>query len=51
MVAPVGITAVGLPVGLQIIGPRFEDDTAITFAELLGDLVGGYRAPPDLTPA
>jgi len=51
VVAPVGITAVGLPVGLQIIGPRFEDDTAITFAELLGDLVGGYRAPPDLTPA
>lgn len=46
VVAPVGNTAGGLPVGLQIIGPRFEDDTAITFAELLADVVGGYRRPP-----
>jgi len=49
VVAPVGMTAAGLPVGLQIVGPRFEDDTAITFAELLADLVGGYRSPPDPT--
>jgi amidase len=49
VVAPVGITAAGLPVGLQIIGPRYEDDTAITFAELLADLIGGYRVPPGLT--
>ena len=44
-VAPVGTTAAGLPVGLQIIAPRFEDDTAITFAELLAELIGGYRRP------
>jgi len=35
-----------LPVGAQIIGPMYEDDTAITFAELLGDVVGGYQRPP-----
>lgn len=33
--APVGSTTGGLPIGIQIIGPRYEDDTAITFAELL----------------
>lgn len=47
VVAPVGATAAGLPVGLQIVAPRYEDDTAITFAELLADAVGGYRRPPD----
>ena len=44
--APVGRTRRGLPVGAQIIGPLYEDDTAITFAELLGDVVGGYEPPP-----
>jgi amidase len=44
--APIGRTSEGLPIGLQIIGPSHEDDTAITFAELLADLVGGYEPPP-----
>jgi amidase len=42
---PVGRTAGGLPVGAQIIGPIFEDDTAITFAELLAGVVGGFEPP------
>ena len=46
VVAPVGRTGTGLPVGLQILGPAYEDDTAITFAELLGAVVGGYEVPP-----
>ncbi|MPZ95942.1 MAG: amidase, partial [Propionibacteriales bacterium] len=46
VVAPVGSTTDGLPVGMQIVGPAHEDDTAITFAELLTDLTGGYRPPP-----
>ena len=45
-VAPIGRTPAGLPVGAQIIGPLYGDDTAITFAELLGDVVGGYETPP-----
>jgi amidase len=45
-VAPVGRTAAGLPVGAQIVGPLYEDDTAITFAELLADHGGGYERPP-----
>jgi amidase len=32
---PIGRTTDGLPVGAQVIGPWHEDDTAITFAELL----------------
>jgi amidase len=44
--APIGRTAGGLPVGAQIIGPLYEDDTAITFAELTAGLVGGYKPPP-----
>jgi len=33
--APIGKTASGLPVGVQIVGPRFEDRTTIAFAALL----------------
>ena len=44
--APIGTTPGGLPVGAQIVGPLFEDDTPITFAELLVDVAGGYRPPP-----
>jgi amidase len=44
--APIGRTPGGLPVGAQIVGPLYEDDTAITFAELSGDVIGGYEPPP-----
>jgi amidase len=44
--APVGRAPGGLPVGTQIVGPLYEDDTAITFAELFADVVGGYEPPP-----
>lgn len=44
--APVGRTPGGLPVGAQVVGPLYEDDTAITFAGLLGEVTGGYQPPP-----
>jgi amidase len=44
--APIGHTPGGLPVGAQVIGPRHEDDTAITFAELAAEVVGGFTPPP-----
>jgi amidase len=44
--APIGRTPGGLPVGAQIMGPLYEDDTAITFAELFTDVIGGYEPPP-----
>lgn len=44
--APVGRTAGGLPVGLQIVGPYLEDRTTIDVARRLADVVGGYAPPP-----
>jgi len=44
--APIGRTSGGLPGGAQIVGPLYEDDTAITFAELLTDVIGGYEPQP-----
>jgi amidase len=43
---PVGLTSAGLPVGLQIMGPYLEDATPIHLAGALGDLLGGFKAPP-----
>lgn len=37
--APIGLTAAGLPAGIQVIGPPYEDDTALTFAELLAGVL------------
>jgi amidase len=45
-VAPVGQTDAGLPVGIQIMGPYWEDATPITFADLLAREIGGFVAPP-----
>ncbi|HJM74840.1 MAG TPA: amidase [Dehalococcoidia bacterium] len=45
-VAPVGLSADGLPVGVQIVAPYLEDRTAIDFAKRLGEVIGGYQPPP-----
>jgi amidase len=44
-VAPVGRTGAGLPVGMQIVAPMWEDGTSIEFAALLSDVTGGFTAP------
>ena len=43
---PVGRTASGLPAGAQILGPLYEEDSAITFAALLAEEIGGFERPP-----
>jgi amidase len=45
---PIGQTESGLPVGVQIIGGYLDDRTTITFAELIEQEFGGFRAPPGL---
>jgi amidase len=45
VVLPAGL-ARGLPVGLQIIGPRLEDRTVLDVATRIVELTGGYLAPP-----
>jgi amidase len=44
-VIPAGTTTEGLPVGVQLVGPLFEDRTPIRLAELLEGTLGGFRAP------
>jgi amidase len=44
--APVGRARSGLPVGIQIAAPYLEDRTAIRFAALLAEEIGGFVAPP-----
>jgi amidase len=42
---PAGLSADGLPVGVQLIGPMFEDRTPLRLAELLEERIGGFQAP------
>src|ERR1700758_2727853 len=46
-VAPAGLTAKGLPVGVQIIGPQYGDKSCIAFAGLLERAYRGFVAPPN----
>jgi amidase len=45
-VVPVGVTAQGLPVGLQIVGPFLEDRTTLAVARHVENLLGGFVPPP-----
>jgi amidase len=43
---PSGLSADGLPIGLQIVGPEYGDRTTIEVARLIAQELGGFRAPP-----
>jgi len=43
--APAGLTDEGLPVGIQVVGPLWEDDTPITFCEMSARELGGFTPP------
>jgi amidase len=45
-IAPAGLGAEGLPVGVQIVGPEFGDLSTIWLAGQLAGLIGGFQAPP-----
>ena len=45
-VAPVGRTEKALPVGIQIMGPIWEDATPLSFADALAREFGGFSPPP-----
>ena len=44
-IAPVGRSEDGLPIGLQIMGPYWEDATPIVFAMLQEQVLGNFTAP------
>jgi amidase len=48
-VFPTGPSKAGLPIGLQAIGPAYEDRTTIEFAKLVTDELGGFKPPPGYT--
>jgi amidase len=43
---PVAMSAEGLPIGLQIVGPWLEDRTPLKLAELIEREFGGFVPPP-----
>jgi amidase len=43
---PIGLSAQGLPVGVQIVGPWLEDRTPLRLAELIEHEFGGFVPPP-----
>ncbi len=45
-VVPAGVTADGLPVGVQIVGPYLEDRTTLAAGRCLTDVLGGFVPPP-----
>lgn len=48
-VVPAELAAGGLPVGVQVIGPRGRDDHVLNVAEAIEAATGGFRPPPELT--
>lgn len=45
-VFPTGLSAAGLPIGLQAIGPAYGDYLTIDFAAQLAREIGGFTPPP-----
>ncbi len=45
-VPPIGQTASGLPVGIQVVAPYLGDRTALAFARCMAEVIGGYVPPP-----
>ncbi len=44
-VFPTGLSKDGLPIGLQVIGAEFDDNTTMEFARLMAQEIGGFQAP------
>jgi amidase len=45
-VFPTGLSKNGLPIGLQVIGAEFDDNTTMEFARLMAAEIGGFQPPP-----
>jgi amidase len=43
---PIGRTAAGLPVGMQIVAPFLHDRRAVRAAQISTPVLGGYTTPP-----
>ena len=45
-VVPAGRSVDGLPIGVQIIGRPFEEETVLAAAEIIEEALGGWKPPP-----
>lgn len=45
-VVPCGRSPEGLPIGVQIVGRPFEEETVLAVAAVLEEALGGYQRPP-----
>jgi Asp-tRNA(Asn)/Glu-tRNA(Gln) amidotransferase A subunit family amidase len=45
-VVPAGRSADGLPIGVQIVGRPFEEETVLAAAKVIEGALGGWRRPP-----
>ena len=44
-VVPAGITADGLPVGVQVVTPPWQDELALEIAGIIEQVLGGFIPP------
>jgi amidase len=47
VVIPLTQSQEGLPIGVQVIGKRWEDERLLTIAQLLSELTPGFQRPPN----
>ena len=45
---PIGQTAEGLPVGMQLIGPKWSDHKILSIGEEISSVLGQHFTPPPL---
>jgi len=46
VVMPAGRNVDGLPIGVQLVGRRWDDDRLLAVADRVAAIIGGFRAPP-----
>jgi amidase len=48
VVVPAGLSREGLPIGIQVVGRRWDDAGVLAVARVVERLTGGFRPPPPL---
>ena len=47
VVLPMSQSQEGLPIGVQVVGQRWDDMALLAAAEKLSEITGGFQAPPN----
>jgi amidase len=48
VVLPAGRSREGLPIGIQIVGRRWDDAGVLAVAKVVERLTGGFQPPPEM---